>query len=132
MKRLSALSLAAVVLFAVVAAYGQAPKRQATDDPARSAKPNEVSGFMRLKLDHSQKVLEGIVLKDFKMIAINSEKMALLTEDENWMVLQTSDYRTYSAVQTDREPVDQGRQRKKPRRSRLGLCTTHAELRRLP
>ena len=33
--------------------------------PVRSEQPNRVEPFMRLKLDHAQKVLEGIALEDF-------------------------------------------------------------------
>ena len=40
---------------------------------AESEKPNKVSDFMRLKLQHSQKVLEGIALEDFDEIAEHSQ-----------------------------------------------------------
>jgi hypothetical protein len=107
MKRLSALSVAACVLLGVLAAYGQTGKqRPSAERPAATrqtilaaapaAKPNKVSVFMQLKLEHSQKVLEGIVLEDFGMIAKHAQQLALLTQDENWEVLQTRDYRRHS------------------------------------
>lgn len=53
---------------------------------------------MRLKLAHSQQVLEGIVLEDFEMITKHASAMPVLLEDEKWMVFQTPEYRTHSNV----------------------------------
>lgn len=66
--------------------HSQAPK-----------KPNDVADFMRLKLGHSQNVLEGIVVEDFDMIAKNSQALGLLAQDANWRVYQTPEYRHHSA-----------------------------------
>lgn len=107
MKRLSALSVAACVLLGVLAAYGQTAKqRPRAERPAATSKstlaaapavkPNDVSVFMQLKLEHSQKVLEGIVMEDFSMIAKHAQQLALLTQDENWQVFQTPEYRRHS------------------------------------
>ena len=66
-------------------------------DSVRSEPPkNQVKGFMRLKLDHSQKLLEGIALEDFDAISQHAQQISLLTQDENWRVLQTMEYRRYS------------------------------------
>jgi cytochrome c556 len=75
--------LPAAVL-AVVSAGGQ------------SRKPNEAAAFMRLKLDHAQQLLEAIAIEDFDGISRNSQKISLLTQDENWQVFQTVEYRRYS------------------------------------
>ena len=64
---------------------------------SNAPRPNDVSAFMRLKLNHSQKVLEGIATEDFDLIAKNSQQMGLLAQDENWKVYQTPEYRTHSA-----------------------------------
>ncbi len=37
------------------------------------------------------------MIEDFKLIAHHSAKMALLVEDENWMVSETPEYKHYSA-----------------------------------
>jgi hypothetical protein len=102
MKRFWILPAAALFLFGVSLASGQlAPKKpvaaKAAARAADDAKTDEISKFMRLKLGYSQNVLEGVVMKDFDMIAKNAQAMALLTEDENWMLLQTPEYRTYSS-----------------------------------
>ena len=61
---------------------------------ARTAPPqvNDVKDFMRAKLAHSQKVLEGLTLEDFDLIAKNSQEMNLLSKATNWQVLQTQEY----------------------------------------
>ena len=51
---------------------------------------------MRVKLDHSQKTLEGLSKADFDLIAKHSQAISLLCEDEMWMVIQTAEYRERS------------------------------------
>ena len=51
---------------------------------------------MKVKLDHSQKTLEGLSKGDFELIAKHSQAISLLCEDELWMVRQTSEYRERS------------------------------------
>lgn len=58
--------------------------------------PNKVGPFMRLKLEHAQSVLAGLALEDYEAISQNAQKISLLTQDENWQVLQTIDYRRHS------------------------------------
>jgi hypothetical protein len=64
--------------------------------PARSQQPNEVGAFMRMKLEHSQKVLEGVALEDFALIERSSQQLSLLSQAANWQVLQTPDYLQHS------------------------------------
>jgi hypothetical protein len=54
--------------------------------------PNQVKDFMKVKLSQSQKVLEGLALEDFDMIAKNAQAMSLLSQESNWKVLQTAEY----------------------------------------
>ena len=58
--------------------------------------PNKAAPFMRLKLDHAQQLLTAIALEDYDSISRHSQKISLLTEDENWRVFQTVDYRRHS------------------------------------
>lgn len=58
----------------------------------RSDQPNALRDFMRVKLSHSQKVLEGLTTVDFDLIVKNSQAMSLLSQESNWKVLQTQDY----------------------------------------
>ncbi|MDZ4847874.1 MAG: hypothetical protein SGI77_01145 [Pirellulaceae bacterium] len=64
--------------------YGQEPGQAKT------------STFMRLKLEPTKAVLEGIALADYEMITKNAGTIRNLMLDENWMVMQTEDYRRQS------------------------------------
>ena len=48
--------------------------------------------FMRQKLEHSQKVLEGLALEDFAMIAENARELKELSEDARWRVSPDINY----------------------------------------
>lgn len=56
----------------------------------------KLSAFMQRKLEHSGKLLEGLTREDFELIAKHSQAMSLLCVDEEWMVLQTPEYRERS------------------------------------
>ena len=53
---------------------------------------NQVRDFMRLKLDHSKEVLDGLTTEDYKKISKNAQSMSLLSQASNWQVLQTPEY----------------------------------------
>ena len=48
--------------------------------------------FMRAKLGHTQKVLEGLLTADFEMILTNAQKMSLLTRALDWEMLEGAEY----------------------------------------
>jgi len=77
------IAVATVVVFAVMA-YSALQ--------GQSQEPNKVSVFMRLKLRHSQKVLEGLVTEDYSMIAKNAQEISLLSLASTWQVLETDEY----------------------------------------
>jgi hypothetical protein len=52
---------------------------------------------MQLKLRYAQKVLEGVAIEDFDLVAKNAQMLGLLAQDENWQVYQTPEYRQHSA-----------------------------------
>lgn len=58
----------------------------------RSEPPNEVRTFMRAKLGHSQKILEGLTTDNFEVISKNAQDLSLLSLAASWQVLQTQDY----------------------------------------
>jgi cytochrome c556 len=61
--------------------------------PGNSAPPvNQVREFMRKKLVHSQKVLEGLTVDDLPMVAKHAQELSLLSQAAQWQVLQTPDY----------------------------------------
>ena len=59
--------------------------------------PDQVAGFMRAKLAHSQNVLEGLAVEDFDLIDKGAQQLSLASEDASWQVLQTEDYARQSA-----------------------------------
>jgi hypothetical protein len=61
-----------------------------------SQQRDQLKDFMRVKLNHSQKVLEGLVLEDFDKIAKNSQEMSLLSLAATWQVFETPEYIEYS------------------------------------
>jgi hypothetical protein len=56
-------------------------------------KPNTL---MRRKLEQSQKVLEGVAVQDFKMIAEHAEELIELSKLAEWKVLKTPRYELHS------------------------------------
>jgi hypothetical protein len=64
--------------------------------PGHSQQPNDLKLFMRAKLAHSQRLLEGLTTADFDMLAKHSQELALLSQATNWNVLQTQDYLQHS------------------------------------
>jgi hypothetical protein len=56
----------------------------------------KVSEIMQQKLKHSQTVLEGLAMKDFKKISKSADELLFLTKEEEWKVLRTADYENYS------------------------------------
>jgi cytochrome c556 len=52
----------------------------------------DLKDFMRAKLTHSEKVLEGLTREDYQLIAKHSQAMSLLCQDAEWQVLKTAEY----------------------------------------
>jgi hypothetical protein len=59
---------------------------------SRSQDPDKPQAFMRAKLDHSQKLLEGLVMEDFNAINRNAQALSLLSLAASWQVMQTPEY----------------------------------------
>ena len=78
MKRLISMSIAIAVVAALIQTAGsqEAPTKL----------------FMRSKLEHSQKLLEALVIEDFKGMAKESQALSLLSLAASWQVLQTPEY----------------------------------------
>jgi hypothetical protein len=85
MKRL-AFALLAVLTLAILA--GQ---------PSPAQQPDKVSQFMKHKLVHAHKLLEGLAIEDFDLIAKHSQELTLVSREAQWSVLQTPQYAQHSA-----------------------------------
>lgn len=64
----------------------------ASIQPGRSQPPNQVGDFMRAKLTHANKVLEGLAVEDYDLVAKHSQEISLLSQAATWRVLQTPEY----------------------------------------
>ena len=66
-----------------------------------SAQPPEIApatrNFMQAKLSHSQKVLEGLSLENYELIAKHAQELGLLSMESQWQVLRTQRYVDQSA-----------------------------------
>lgn len=85
------LGFAAILCVVGLSAHSQVGGRepQAARQP-KTAGP--VGKFMQAKLEHSQKVLEGLALRDFPRIATNARELAALSQAAEWHVFDTEDY----------------------------------------
>lgn len=52
--------------------------------------------FMRAKLDHAQKVLEGLTTNDLDLVAEHAEQMSDLSEQAPWQIIKTEKYFQHS------------------------------------
>jgi hypothetical protein len=57
---------------------------------------NKSADRMRRKLEHSQKVLEGIALADFKAIERHAAELLQISKEAGWKVLKTPEYTRHS------------------------------------
>lgn len=64
--------------------------------PSDAQEPNKVAEFMRAKLTHSQRVLEGLATENYELIAKHAQELSLLSQAATWQVLQTAEYRDRS------------------------------------
>lgn len=67
--------------------------------PPSLSDPPPVKGrnlLMQLKLGHSQKVLEGLAIRNFDMIERNADELILLSKKAEWQLLQTPDFVRHS------------------------------------
>ncbi len=85
MKRLTIAIVCLVLAFIAVSIARTEPR---TDN---------VEEFMRVKLKHSQKVLEGLATEDYDLIGKSAQEMSLLSHAAQWQVLQTAEYTRRSA-----------------------------------
>jgi hypothetical protein len=90
-RRVGWIAAATLAFLAVGAAVSRLPAAPPT------VVPDQVAGFMRAKLAHSQNVLEGLAIEDFDLIDKGAQQLSLASEDASWQVLQTEDYARQSA-----------------------------------
>jgi hypothetical protein len=78
-----------VLAFSVLRPAGKAAEREGRAAPQDR---DVVSDLMHKKLKHAQKVLEGLAVNDFDMIAKHAQELMLLSKKAEWMVVKTPKY----------------------------------------
>ena len=73
------------------------PSGRGDDSDKQDAKgPKRVSELMRKKLEHSQKVLEGLATVDYKALTKHADELIDLSKQVEWRVLKTPQYEIHS------------------------------------
>jgi hypothetical protein len=63
---------------------------------AQPRKSSPTKAFMRQKLEHSQRVLEGITLEDFDLVSKNAKKLSAMSQEVSWRAFENPEYIRYS------------------------------------
>jgi hypothetical protein len=80
-----------LLLTAILAVVLVAIHPSAQGDP-----PPRLADLMRKKLEHAQKVLEGIAVNDFDKISRGGEELMLVSKTVEWRVFKTPEYEIHS------------------------------------
>ncbi|TWU50555.1 hypothetical protein Poly51_38470 [Rubripirellula tenax] len=90
--------LAAVILLAAIGiaavsftAFAQTPAQPIVENP-----PTKLTPLMRMKLDKSRAILEGLTLEEFGKIAADARSLRLLSTESGWNAIQTAEYASQS------------------------------------
>ena len=86
-----------LVILALLATSVLALKSHSQDAP----KPNKRAEFMRMKLDYSKKILEGLVKEDFDAIVDGAGKLKRLSMAAEWEVPTIPNVQQYLPFTTD-------------------------------
>lgn len=75
-----------VLGLALTAAVGQTKRSRAAKE------------LMREKLEASQKILEGLALEDFEVIATKSRRLSAMTKEADWRLFENPEYDQQSVL----------------------------------
>lgn len=85
--------LCGIAAFVVAGAYGW--WAHSADDPPKGVN-NDVRAFMRMKLEASTKILEGLTTENFQLIRDGAKTLRTMSSAEKWRVTNDPLYRQYS------------------------------------
>ena len=91
MRKIAYLMAVLLVTVGFPSFTGYGEEQKTADDP-----PKKVRDLMHKKLENSQKILEGIAINDFKLIAKHAEELIDLSKQVEWRVLKTPQYEIHS------------------------------------
>jgi hypothetical protein len=87
------LALKLLLAVALVATWLAASPLVAQQTPI----PQETLNFMRAKLQHSHKIMEGLATENYDLVVKHAQEMSLLSLESQWNVLRTQRYVDESA-----------------------------------
>ncbi|QDT11892.1 hypothetical protein [Stieleria marina] len=93
MKRFIACLLSCAVLSLSISMVSQADPPEKSVNESQS---NKLTPLMRMKLDKSKSILEGLTLEDFDKIKSGARALRLLSTELGWNVIQTPEYAAQS------------------------------------
>lgn len=88
-------TFAVAVFGPILRGFGTAPGR-AGDDRAPPPAADAMTKLMRKKLEHAQKLLEGIAVNDLKKVDENAGDLMTLSKVAEFRALQTPDYERHT------------------------------------
>jgi len=69
---------------------------KADQEDEQKAKDKDLSHFMRVKLDASGKILEGLAMEEFELIKEGAQQLHTMSTAEKWRVTNDALYRQFS------------------------------------
>ena len=98
--RLRCAIILALLLFGMPSTTGRTDELKKIKPPIEKKdekkKDEKLTELMKKKLQHAQKVLEGIALNDFATIEQNAEDLIAVSKKAEWKVIKTPQYEVYS------------------------------------
>ncbi|MBX3440137.1 MAG: hypothetical protein KF861_21785 [Planctomycetaceae bacterium] len=100
---IAALATAAVATWALAADSNRQSDARSVDEiqvaqagDEKAPKDKDLSHFMRVKLDASGKILEGLAVEDFSLIKEGAQQLHSMSTAEKWRVTNDALYRQFS------------------------------------
>lgn len=90
------LASAAGAVFIMAAAADEKQPSATKPEESQESPKKDLSHFMRLKLQASEKVLEGLAVENFALIKEGAQKLNEMSGAEQWRVTNDALYRNYS------------------------------------
>lgn len=90
MKRLFAIMLSSVVMIGLLSSLNLQADPPTPDDHRDDG--SLLTPLMRMKLEKSKAILEGLTLEDYDKVASNARSLRLLSTESGWNVIQTREY----------------------------------------
>lgn len=96
MKKLTGILIALFLGGAIVCVNGHGQESKKAPPKGKDTPSKELSDLMKSKLEHSQKVLEGVALNEFDKISKHADELIFISKQTEWKVIKTPEYEVFS------------------------------------